>query len=157
MSELSEAVASDGPMPMDDAPGTLNVEDKMAGVAKFKVTGAHGDGLRPGNTRSVYYDVHEHGDDEVLAAFLEANPQLRERLSPRSMIQALTSAVGLDRDVVGPQVRGFYGEEAWSEAFGSHGATPSGTPLSAHLSEHDTVSEALEAHEADGGDADEAA
>lgn len=157
MTSLSKAVASNGPIPVDEAPGSMDVSDKMAGVAKFKITGAHGDGLRPGNTRSVYYDVHKHSDDQVLAVFLEANPQLRDRLSPRSMIQALTSAVGLDRDIVGPQVREFYGEERWSEAFSNHGAAPSGKSLSTHLSESDSVSEAVEAHEAeDGGDTDEA-
>ena len=80
MSGVVEHLREHDPSTLDELPYSPSIGDKQKGVARLrfsKCAYAHQEN-KYGNLKAVYYLVDEHDEEEVVKAYLEANPQVSE-------------------------------------------------------------------------------
>lgn len=92
-----------GPSPISELPhNKIYVEDRVAGVWKFKVSGKTAGGV--GTIYSVYY-LQEHDPEEVVRAWVEANEEVIESNSLQTLVKILNRQGSEFQDAISIVIR----------------------------------------------------
>ena len=102
------------PATREELPFRPTTSDKFDGLRSFTVRGGHGNGAAMGGKVTRIYFIDEHEREAVVRAFLDANPQLIEAKSRRSLVGAIGGHGRSWRAAARTVIGEFYDDESQS-------------------------------------------